>query len=119
MKICLKRYNACWYYHHMHELEYTQKQYDYILKHLCFKKINKDSLLWFKSKDIKNDFMLRFKISTCWLKVIYSQCSIGYNWLNDNFGKNIFMTSIKYTDKQELKTVVNRVINIRLKICEK
>jgi len=43
----------------------------------------------------------------------------GYQYLKNNWGKGIFKIPVYYSDKQELKTVVNRLINVGLKRNEK
>jgi len=112
MKKKLYKFNDCWNYN-LDEWEYTQEQYDYAFKYLNFNKFNKYQNIHFKNKELRNMFFDTYGES-CYLKNIYNTSQKSYEWLKDNWGKNIFTISIFYSDKQELKTIVNKLINIEL-----
>jgi len=90
----------------------TQKQYDYIYKHLDFDKLNKQIFL-FDNVKTEQWFFNTFVNNIC-LQNMEELSQNKYQWLKQNFGKDIFKTSIDYKDKQELKTVINKHINIQL-----
>ena len=91
------------------------KQYDYIYKYLDFDKLDKDWFIHFNDKQTEEWFRKTF-INSEWLCVdeIQEESSEGYEYLKKNWGKDIFRIAVCYPDKQELKTIVNKVINIKL-----
>ena len=96
------------------ELHYTQEQYNYVFKYLDFEKLDKDSVSFCWDTTIK-DLLKKQNINSLWLGEIYRDYPDGYRWVKKNFNKNIFKLWIYYIDKQELKTVVNKIINVELK----
>jgi len=117
--------------------EYEQEQYDYVFKHLDFNKLAKDCFLQFADNDTEEwfntiytkhlyldhieDLSLEELCNTVYRKHLYLDhiedlSPRGYRWLKRNWGKGKFkLNNIFYLDKQELKTIVNRVINVELK----
>jgi len=100
-------------------IKYTQEQFDYIFKYLNFDKI-KDSRIYFLDKEVEKRFYKTYG-NEWWLHHIITHClPEAYEWLKQNWGKNIFITTshfktmFYYNDKQELKTVINKVINVTL-----
>jgi len=100
---------------------YTQEESDYIFKYLEFDKFdqndnyicfnNKETEEWFYKTYLNNSYSKELK----YISYIYDQFPEGYQWLKDNFGKNIFTFQFKsYKDKQALKKVVNKIINVDL-----
>jgi len=115
MKIIIKKiYNNYCYYGGANEWFYIQEQYDYIFKHLDFDKISKKWYIGFNNAKTEEWFNKTYK-SSDWLKNIYNQSPEGYKWLKDNWGNGIYKLLIEYQDKQELKTIVNKIINVELK----
>jgi len=105
MKFKLKKtFNKYWYYN-IYEFYYPQEEYDYIFKYLNFDKLNKDCdiLFCFKHYAIEQ-----------WFEETYENSQKGNEWLKENWGKGVFKLDVYYPDKQELKTIVNKVINIKL-----
>jgi len=114
MKVQLhKIYNNYWRYT-MISMRFTQEEYDYTFKCLDFDKLFKVILIHFNNTKTEKWFYKTY-IESCYLECIYSDSFEGYKWLIDNWGKGMFKTIIIYQDKQELKTVVNRIINIEIK----
>jgi len=112
MKIeILKRSN--YFRYSMYELGFSQAQYNYVFKYLEFDKLRKDVLIQFNDRRIERWFNRKY-IYDFSLDYIYKKSFLGYEYLKDNWGKGVFCLYINYPDKQELKTLVNRVINIRL-----
>jgi len=115
MKIKIKTEDGnFWCYHGINEIYYKQKEYDYIFKHLDFDKLDKDWTIHFSNKKIKNWFCKTY-IDSCHLENIYNYSPSGYEWIKNNWGNGIFELFVFYSDKQKLKTIVNRVINLELK----
>jgi len=115
MKVIIRKtYNNFLRYDIIKELTYTQKQYDYMFKYLDFDKLDKDWFIQFNDKEVEEWFKYVY-IDEDWLNEIYNQSPEGYKWLKDNWGNGIYKLLIEYQDKQELKTIVNRVVNINLK----
>jgi len=102
-----------WYYN-IDELDCTQKQFDYIYKYLDFDKVGKYIYIRFNDNKTKKMFYETYINSSNWLKNIYNDSLLGYQWLKNNFSKGVFRIPVLYPDKQELKTVVNKVINVEL-----
>jgi len=107
-------HNYCNYY----SIEYivkTQEQYDYIFKHLKFEKLFKGSYLFFGNRKIKiwfyETYITEDYLNEDCLIDIYNSSLDGYNWLKNHWGNGVFKLTILYQDKQELKTIVNRLIN--------
>jgi len=112
MKIKLIKYKNNWRYF-IDELDYSQKQFDYIFKHLDFDKLSKDCYIYFSNKKTEK-WLRKTYINEDWLKDIYDNSPEGYAWLNENWCKDVFKLYVYYLDKQELKTIINRVINVSL-----
>jgi len=112
MRIKLTEDSGFWCYL-IYEINYTQEQFDYIFKYLDFEKLNKDIIIYLNNEKTKNWFKKTY-IDRRYLEIIYNESPLGYEWLKDNWGKNVFQIDIYYLNKQELKTIVNRVINIEL-----
>jgi len=114
MKIKITQYNKYWYYNNINEDTYIQEQYDYVLKYLNFDKLDKKrNYIYFNNKETEKWFRKTYT-NTHWLDDIYNNSPEGYQWLKKHWGKGIFKLFVWYSDKQELKTVVNKVINIKL-----
>jgi len=117
MKIELIKNDGCgWFYNEICELTYTQKQYDYVLKYLYFDKLDKRWWISFNNKETEEWFYKTYR-GYDWLEHIYIKIKTPERceWLKKNWGKGVFKILVNYPDKQKLKTVVNRVINIELK----
>jgi len=116
MKIRVKKtYKNYWVYNANNIWGYyTQKQYDYMCKYLDFEKLCKDELIFFNNKETKKTFYETY-IDNRWLEDIYNNSPLGYEYLQNNWGKGVFRLYVFYPDKQELKTVVNRIINVGLR----
>jgi len=112
MKISLFMWENHWRYNTV-ELNYTQEQYDYAFKHLDFDQINKKCFIYFYKNEIEEWFYKTY-INTDWLNDIYNDSLEGYEWLKQNWGKSVFKILADYQDKQEFKTIVNKVINSQL-----
>jgi len=112
MKIKLIKYNNYWRYI-VGELSYKQEEYDYIFKYLDFDKFDKDWLILFNNKKIEEWFFKTY-INDIKLEIIYNQSPNGYQWLKENWGNGVFEIVVCCSDKQEFKTIVNRIINIEL-----
>jgi len=105
MKVKINKHHNYWRYHRAYEYHCsTQEQFDYVFKYLDFDKLEKYLIVHFYDKNTEELF---YKIN--------KNLPDGYQWLKDNWGKNIYWLYIIYSDKQELKTIVNRVINVELK----
>jgi len=114
MKIKLKQHNKNYWHYNTKEYLYTQQQYDYIYKYLDFDKLYKDNFIYFNNEEVEECFGKTY-ICSNYLKNIYNESLLGYKYLKSNWGKGIFiMYEISYKDKLELKTIVNRVINMQL-----
>jgi len=94
------------------ELAYTRKQYDYIFKYLDFNQLDKSYFI-FNNCEIKFMFYRKYMKSD-FIFEVQQQCPEGYEYLKNNWGKGVFSTSIFYQNKQELKTIVNKIINVEL-----
>ena len=112
MKIELKNISKHWRYLEI-EYIYTVKQYDYIFKYLDFDKLDKNMKVYFCDKTIEKLFYETYIYSN-WLNVIYNQSPEGYEWLKENWGKNVFKVTVYNQDKQKLKNVVNKICNVKL-----
>jgi len=113
MKIKIEQYENYWNYY-INEDDYTQEQYDYIFKYLDFDKLDKNEWITFNNEKLK----LYMKDSYL-LKSIYQNSPEKYKYLKDDWGKDSFRLHVYYLDKQELKTIVNKLINIELIIGNK
>jgi len=111
MKIKTKKWRNYWYYGV--EREFTQKQFNYVFKYLDFNKLDKDEWIQFNNKEVGEWFRKTY-IDSRGLDDIYNHSPLGYKWLKKNWGKGVFKMPIYYQDKQELKTIVNKIINIKL-----
>jgi len=111
MKIEIK-HNKYWRYNIV-ELSYTQEEYDYIYKYLDFNKLYKDNFIYFNNKETGELFHKIYINKSC-LNTIYTESHLGYEWLKENWGNGVFKLWACYQNKQELKTIVNKVINLRL-----
>jgi len=113
MKIDLqKRYDNYWRYF-INEYAYTKEQYDYIFKYLDFNKLNKYCYAHFNNEVIAQWFEKTY-IDNRWLEEICKESPLGYEYLKKNWSKGVFKVYVYYPDKQELKTIINRVINVSL-----
>jgi len=112
MKIKLhNNINNYWCYKFMYD--YTQEQFDYIYKHLCFDKLGKNIAIHFCK--LKTEiWFYELYINTNYLNKIYAESTEGYQYFKENWGNGVFKLWIYYIDKQELKTIVNKKINIDL-----
>jgi len=113
MKIEIINNDNCYWNYNINEYSYTQEQYDYICKYLDFDKLDKDFYIFFNDKKTGKWFKKTY-ISNYDLSEIYKYSPLGYEYLKNNWCKGIFKTEILYPDKQELKTIINKVINIEL-----
>jgi len=114
MKIEIER-NKYWYcYKNTFELNYTQQQYDYVYKNLDFDKLDKDWFIYFNDCKVEKWFRKKYT-NHMFLETIYKESQDGYEWLKENWGNGVFKLPFEYLDKQELKTIVNRIFNIGLK----
>ena len=114
MKIIIKKtHNNYWQYNTYSVLDYTQEEYDYMYKYLDFDKLNKKRCIYFKNENTKKWFYKTYT-DINYLEHIYKYSPEGYRWLKENYGKGVFRLFVWYIDKEELKTVVNKVINIEL-----
>jgi len=113
MIIELKKWDKNWRYN-INEWNYTQKQFDYMCKYLDFDKLDKDWHIIFNNEKTKEWFYKTYTSSHD-LNKIYNHSPKGYQYLKNNWSKGVFKILVNYPDKQELKTIVNRVINIELK----
>jgi len=95
------------------EVNYKQEQFDYAFKYLNFDKLYKDWFIFFNNKETE-DWFYKTYIAEDWLNTIYKKSPEGYKWLKNNWSNGIFRAIVTYCDKQELKTIVNRVINVEL-----
>jgi len=102
-----------WYSFYIKSLIFDQKEYDYIFKYLDFKKINKSGFVHFDDYEIEKWFR-KTHINSNWLNTIHNNSPLGYEYLQNNWGNGVFKLYVFYPDKKELKTVVNKVINIEL-----
>jgi len=114
MKIKLNKFENDYWSYIIDVFDYSQKEYDYIFKHLDFEKIYQYHVIYFFNSKKKQWFHETY-INSNHLDRIYSQSPEGYQYLKDNWGKHIFTASKRYKSKQELKTVVNKVINVEFK----
>jgi len=93
----------------------NQEQYDYIFKYLDFETIKKNQWIYFNDKKTEEWFKFTFTTFISYLPYlkegIDTHSPEGYQWLKNNFGKGVFKMFVFYSDKQELKTIVNRLIN--------
>jgi len=114
MKIKIKQYknNNYWSYC-IEESEYKQKEYDYVFKYLDFEKLDKNEWILFDNNEIECSFH-EIYTNIHLIENIYNQSPEVYQYLKDNWCKGLFKINIYYQDKQELKTIVNKVINIEL-----
>jgi len=104
-----------WRYENIDESRLTQKHYDYMFKYLDFDKLDKNGYIIFNNKETEEWFYKTYT-DTNYLKDVYDDSPKGYQYLKNNWGKGVFKLFVWYTtDKQEFKTIVNRVINIELK----
>jgi len=115
MKIIINPFFKCWWHYNTDEFHYSQEQYDYVFKHLGFDKLYKDCDILFNNKEVGKWFRKTY-INDIKLEIIYSNSLLGYQWLKENWGKGILKTLVDYQNKQELKSIVNRVINTKLRI---
>jgi len=117
MKIKIEQEGCFWHYT-VDERHCTQKEYDYMFKYLDFDKLNKEWMIHFNNKVTKKWFKKTYMINNEYLYLnttIYEKSPLGYKWLKDNWGKCLFWIFVYYNNKQELKTIINRIINIKLK----
>ena len=116
MKIKIKTEDGnYWYYHGINELYYLQKEFDYMFKYLDFDKIDKKCYIHFNNKE-EEEWFRKMYINNTWLKHICNNSPDGYGYLKNNWGKSIFKLILFYLDKQEIKIIINKLVNIELKI---
>jgi len=109
-----KTYNHYWKYNINNIWKhYNQEQHDYIFKYLGFDKIDKYWPIHFSNKETK-EWFYKIYTDTNYLEDVYKESPLGYEWLSENWGKDIFNLIIWYSDKQEFKTIVNKIINVEL-----
>jgi len=115
MKIIIRKTynNYCYYSYGANEWFYIQEQYDYKYKYLYFDKLVKWGIHFNNKKT--EDWFTKTYIDNRWLVEIYNRSPEGYLYLKEHWGKGVFWLYVWYQDKQELKIVVNRVINVELK----
>jgi len=113
MRIEIDKYTHTYRRYNTKEHLYTQEQFDYMFKYLDFDKFDKNWYIYFNDKET-SEWFYKTHINTDYLKDIYNDSPEGYEWLKENWGKGIFKIVIYYLDKQELKTIVNKIINIEL-----
>jgi len=111
MKIKTKKWKNYWYYGV--EWEFTQKQFDYVFKYLDFNKLEKREWIYFNNEETEEWFHNTY-INSDLLEYVYKNSPKGYEWLKDNWNKSVFNLCVYYPDKQELKIIVNKIINIEL-----
>jgi len=107
----LKTLDNSWRYY-IHRWDCSQKQFNYIYKYLNFDKLDKDEWIQFNNKEVGEWFRKTYVNNYC-LEYIYENSPLGYEWLKSNWDKGVFEVPIYYSDKQELKTIVNKIINKR------
>jgi len=112
MKIKIQQHNKYWRYDIV-ELGYTQEEYCYIFKYLDFDKLEKKRRIYFNNEETDAWFKKTY-INNINLETIYKESPEGYKYLKQNWRNGVFKLWICYQNKQDLKTVVNKVINIRL-----
>jgi len=114
MKIkILQQHNKYLWRYKINEWNYAPKKYDYVFKYLDFDKSDKNKHITFNDKETGEWFHKTY-IEENWLDDIYNKSPEGYQWLKENWGKGIFTINFFYLDKQELKTIVNKIINVEL-----
>jgi len=115
MKIKIEPYNNHWRFDTKTNMLYYLKQkfFDYTFKYLDFDKLDKSWRISFNDCEIETWFR-KTHINSDYLVHIYYYSPEGYEYLKNNWGKNIFSMNINYQYKQELKTIVNKVINTKL-----
>jgi len=113
MKIKINKWKNYWY-HNIANHYCIQKKYDYVFKYLDFDKVDKNRHIYFNDYKVKKWFGKAY-INEYGLNKIYNNSPLGYQWLKKHWGKSIFKLFVCYIDKQELKTIINRVINIELR----
>jgi len=104
MKLTIINHGNCYRYDN-EELYYKQEYYDYIYKYLEFNKVINYTNIYMDNEEDLNYF--KNLINTD--KDIVINKYLKYNW-----GRGVFKIWVFYKDKEELKSVVNRIINIRL-----
>jgi len=117
MKIKLRNYeNHYWDYYNVKKYYiYKQEQYEYMHKYLNMDTLYKGRYIIFANEEIAEWFHKTYG-EYYWLDGIYKNSPDGYQWLKNHWCKGIFWFGfIHSTDKQELKTIVNKVINITLR----
>jgi len=117
IEICrTTHYSSSWRYYHLHEgAEYLcQKEYDYIFKSLKFDELNLPDRIRFIDTIMKNEFFNKYQITQDSFGKIDHEGE-GYEWLKNNFGNGIFRIAIFHKNKQELKTIVNKVVNMEFR----
>jgi len=113
MKIKIEKWSNYLCYH-IHACTYKQKQFDYIYKYLDFDKLYKSEWIYFNNEETEEWFHKTY-INNDLLDNIHRNSPKGYEWLKNNWSKSVFkLYYVYYSDKQELKTIVNKVINIKL-----
>jgi len=114
MKITINNYDNCYSYrYNVNEWDCTQKEYDYMFKYLDFDKLDKTkSYLFTNDKKERKLFEKRYKVFNCWLYLCLITNDNGE--IRDNWGKGMFKIVIYYKNKQELKSIINKVVNIEL-----
>jgi len=112
LKLKKQKHGNCYFYC-TEETKYNQEQFDYVFKHLNFDKLEKSWHIFFNDKKTEEWFHKTY-ICSYTLDDIYNDSPEGYKWLKNNWGKGVFKLWIYYQDKQEFKTIVNRVINVAI-----
>jgi len=112
IKLTNETWNNYWLYN-MYTYCLNQKQFDYICKYLDFDKLYKNKHVYFENHETSEWFHETYTNSH-YLEYVYKKSPEGYEWLKENWGNGVFKSHIYYADKQELKTIVNKIINIKL-----
>ena len=112
MKIKLNKWHT-YYGYNNGNFSGTQKQYDYVFKCLIFNKLFKNYNVFFCDCDEELMFYNTYSRNS-FLREIHKESPNGYQYLKDNWCKGVFRLDVFYQDKQELKTIINRVINVKL-----
>jgi len=115
IKIVKDKWDTAFWLYNTKKYSYTQNQFDYIFKYLDFDKLNKYHYIIFNDNKTKEWWFKKTYIDNRWLNDIYNDSLEGYEWLKQNWGKGEFKIFVWYVDKQKLKTVINKVINVELK----
>jgi len=96
------------YFNDIHDFLFVFSEFD-------FKKIHLRSNIQFSTKKEKKRFYKKFPIKTQKFLKIYDvkkESKEGFTWIEKKFAKKIYFYCFLYSDKQELKTVIPRIIRL-------